>query len=148
MQQKDQRLDAQATGEGADIVGGPKSDFRGPGPEVMAAKTLQSNDVYNRQDEKLGSVQDIMLDVQHGRIAYAVLSHGGLLGMGDKLYAIPWEALVLDTDRKCFILDISVDRLSEAEGFDKDDWPSMADEAWARRAYDFYGQTPYWQGPV
>jgi len=148
MEQRDQTPGTQAADRGADIVGGPKSGTSGPGPEVMAAKTLQSNDVYNLEDEKLGSIQEIMLDVQHGRIAYAVLSHGGMLGLGDKLYAIPWSALTLDTDNKRFILDISTDRLSEADGFDKDNWPSMADEIWARQAYDFYGQPPYWQGPM
>ena len=110
----------------------------------MSADTLEGNDVYNHQGEKLGSVQEIMLDVPHGRIAYAVLSRGGVLGIGDKLYAIPWHALVLDTDRKCFVLDVSAERLSQADGFDKDDWPSKADEAWARRVHDFYDQPPYW----
>ena len=129
---------------GAGIVGSPKTDFKGPGPQVMAANTLEGNDVYNREDEKLGTIQDIMLDVPHGRIAYAVLSRGGVLGIGDKLYAIPWSALVLDTDRKCFVLDISEERLSRDDGFDKDNWPSMADEVWARRVYDFYEQAPYW----
>ena len=128
----------------ARIVGGPKADFKGPGPELMAADTLQGNEVYNPQGETLGSIEDIMLDVPHGRIAYAVLSRGGVLGIGDKLYAIPWHALVLDTDRKCFVLDVSAERLSQADGFDKDDWPSMADEAWARRVHDFYDQPPYW----
>ena len=134
----------QQSTQGAGIVGSPKSDFKGPGPEVMAANTLEGNDVYNREGEKLGTLQDIMLDVPHGRIAYAVLSRGGVLGFGDKLYAIPWSALVLDTSRKCFVLDVSEDRLSRDDGFDKDDWPSMADESWARRVYDFYEQPPYW----
>ncbi len=144
MEQNDPNPNKHASASGAEIVGGPKTDMQGPGPEVMAAKTLQSNDVYNRQDEKLGSIQDIMLDVQHGRVAYAVLSKGGVLGVGDKLHAIPWGALTLDTDRKCFILDVSAQRMEEAEGFDKDNWPSMADEAWARKTYDDYGQQPYW----
>jgi sporulation protein YlmC with PRC-barrel domain len=129
---------------GADIVGSPKSTASGPGPEVMAASTLEGNDVYNSQGEKLGSIDEIMLDVLNGRIAYGVLSRGGVLGIGDKLYAIPWGALTLDTDRECFVLDVSADRLKEDPGFDKDHWPSMADDAWARRTYAYYGQDPYW----
>ncbi len=129
---------------GADIVGGPKDKPSGPGPEVMAAGTLEGNDVYNSADEVLGSIQDIMLDVPHGRIAYAVLSRGGVLGIGDRLYAIPWSALTLDTDRKCFVLDVASERLERDKGFDKDDWPSMADEAWARQTYAYYDQPPYW----
>ncbi|MNX41926.1 hypothetical protein D3C86_723390 [compost metagenome] len=85
-----------------------------------------------------------MLDVPHGRIAYAVLSRGGLLGIGDKLYAIPWGALTLDTDRKCFVLNVDKDALKNADGFDKDNWPSMADETWARGIHQYYNQPPYW----
>lgn len=126
------------------IVGSPKSDPSGPGPQVMAAGTLEGNDVYNPAGESLGSIQDIMLDVPHGRIAYAVLSRGGILGIGDKLYAIPWSALTLDTDRKCFVLNVDKETLKNAEGFDKDDWPSMADETWARGIHQYYNQPPYW----
>ena len=85
------------------IVGGPKASATGPGPEIMAADTLEGNDVYNAAGEELGSIKDIMIDVPRGRVAYAVLSRGGILGMGDKLFAIPWAALTLDTDRKCFV---------------------------------------------
>lgn len=126
------------------IIGKGKATADGPGPEIMAADTLIGNDVYNPANEKLGSIQDIMLDVPHGRVAYAVLSHGGVLGVGDKLYAIPWSALVLDTDRKCFVLDVAKDRLKNAEGFDKDHWPSMGEKQWAQELYDYYDQPPYW----
>lgn len=129
---------------GADIVGESKSKSKGPGPEIMAANTLEGNNVFNSQGEKLGDIQDIMLDVPHGRIAYAVMSRGGVLGIGDKLYAIPWSALILDTDRKCFVLNANEERLKQDDGFDKDNWPSMADDAWARRVYVYYEQTPYW----
>lgn len=130
--------------QGADIVGSRMSDSAGPGPEIMAASTLEDNEVYNSLGEKLGSLEEIMLDVLNGRIAYAVLSCGGLLGVGNRLHAIPWCALTLDTSRKCFVLDVSAERLKEAPGFDKDRWPSMADDGWARQTYDYYGQEPYW----
>jgi len=97
----------------------------------MAAQTLEGNDVLNLSGEKLGVLQDIMLDVPSGRIAYAVLERGGVLGIGEKLFAIPWHALTLDTDRKCFLLDIDLDKLRQARGFDKDNWPGSADEDWA-----------------
>ena len=116
----------------------------GPGPEVMAASTLTGNDVMNRAEQKLGKIQDIMLDVPSGRIAYAVLSRGGLLGVGDKLFAIPWGALTLDTVHHCFVLDVPEERMKEAEGFDKDHWPSMADRTWATRIHEYYNQPTYW----
>jgi len=131
---------------GATIVGssyGAKSD--GPGPRVMSASTLEGDEVLNRQGEKLGKVEEIMLDVPTGRIAYAVLASGGFLGIGDKLFAIPWRSLTLDPENKCFLLDIAKERLERAPGFDKDRWPSMADERWAQELHTYYGVRPYWE---
>jgi hypothetical protein len=82
--------------------------------------------------------------VRSGRVAYAVLSSGGFLGIGDKLLAIPWSALTLDVDRKCFLLDMPTESIKNAPGFDKDHWPSMADETWATSIHQFYGREPYW----
>jgi sporulation protein YlmC with PRC-barrel domain len=115
------------------IVGSGKRSATGPGPEIMAAGTLEGNDVLNLSGEKLGTLLDIMVDVPNGRIAYAVLARGGVMGMGDKLFAIPWSALTLDTDRKCFLLDIDLERLRNSAGFDKDNWPRTADPSWAVR---------------
>ncbi|MDP1678644.1 MAG: PRC-barrel domain-containing protein [Candidatus Nitrotoga sp.] len=66
----------------------------------MGANTLIGNDVYNRQEEDLGGIKQIMLDMENGKIAYAVLSHGGVLGVGEKLFAVPWGVLTLDTKER------------------------------------------------
>ena len=134
--------------EGAAIVGDPSSRSGGPGPEIMAASTLEDDDVVNRLGDNLGKIKEVMIDVPSGRVAYAVLSSGGLMGIGDKLLAIPWSALTLDTDRKCFILDVGTERIKEAPGFDKDHWPSMADPEWAGAVHAYYGQRNYWQSEV
>lgn len=105
----------------------------------MAAATLTANDVMNSRGESLGDIEAIMLDVPSGRVAYAVLSFGGFLGVGDKLFAVPWRALKLDTDNRCFILDVDKDRLRDAPGFDKDHWLPMADTSWASRVHSYYG---------
>jgi sporulation protein YlmC with PRC-barrel domain len=131
--------------QGAGIVQRHPDDHSGPGPDVMAADTLRGDDVVNLQGEKLGTIEDIMLDVGSGRVAYAVLSFGGVLGMGDKLFAVPWSAMTLDADRKCFVLDVAKDKLQSAPGFDKDHWPTMADQSWASQVYAYYNQPPYWQ---
>jgi sporulation protein YlmC with PRC-barrel domain len=120
----------------------------GPGPGLMGANTLDGNDVFNRQDEDLGDIKEIMLDMSNGRVAYAVLSYGGFLGMGDKLFAVPWGALTLDTVNKRFVLDVEKDRLDNAPGFDKDQWPDMADTTWSKEIHDYYGVTPYSDGKV
>ena len=78
------------------------------------------------------------------RIAYAVLSFGGVLGMGEKLFAVPWSALKLDTVNKRFTLDINKDRLEGAPGFDKGAWPRMADRSWATQVHSYYKAKPYW----
>lgn len=118
-------------------------DSQGPGPELMGADTLIGNDVYNRQEEDLGDIKEIMLDMRTGRIAYAVLSFGGILSIGEKLFAVPWEALTLDTINKRFILDVEKSRLESAPGFDKDKWPDMADTSWAADIHAYYGTKPY-----
>lgn len=138
---------AQAGGAKAKIVGGQRGTNEGPGPEIMAADTLEGDDVVNVQGEDLGKIKDIMIDVQSGQVAYAVLSSGGFLGLGDKLFAIPWGALTLDANRKCFILDVDQEKLKAAPGFDKEHWPSMADPTWANEVHTYYGQQTYWTPP-
>src|SRR6185312_1620190 len=90
---------------------------QGPGPRLMGADTLLGNDVYNADEEDLGDIKEIMLDTASGKIAYAVLSFGGILGLGEKLFAVPWSALTLDTENKRFILNVSKERLENAPGF-------------------------------
>ena len=119
----------------------------GPGPELMGADTLVGNDVYNQQGEKLGDIKEIMLDMRSGRVAYAVLSFGGFLSMGEKLFAVPWNALTLDTATKSFKLNVDKDRLKTAPGFDQDHWPNMADATWAQSIHTYYGTTLYSDEP-
>ncbi len=128
---------------GARIVGG-EDNTSGPGPEVMAADTLEGDKVVNPRGEDLGRIEDIMIDVQCGCVAYAVMSSGGAFGMGEKLFAIPWNALTLDAERKCFVLDAERERFEAAPGFDKDHWPSMADTRWATEVHEYYDVRPYW----
>lgn len=116
-----------------------KDKDQGPGPRLMGADTLLGNDVYNSQGEDLGDIKEIMLDMNSGEVSYAVLSFGGFLGMGDKLFAVPWKALKLDTANKRFILDVDKAKLESAPGFDKDDWPDMADPTWQNSISSYYG---------
>ena len=124
---------------------GRNGSGRGPGPEVMASDTLEGDRVVNASGENIGKIRDIMIDVPTGRVAYAVLSFGGVMGMGSKLFAVPWNALVLDTDNKCFVMNTDKKRLENAPGFDKDNWPDMADPSFATSIYEYYETPPYWQ---
>ena len=116
------------------------NDYSRPYRRVLSASTLAKDSVRNRANEDVGSIKEIMLDVPSGRVAYAVLSVGGFLGMGDRLFAIPWEALTLDEDRQCFIMDVDKQRLENAPGFDKSNWPDMADTSWC------HSVQKYWTG--
>lgn len=120
------------------ITSGPDMET-GPGPHLMGADTLIGNEVVNQNDENVGEIKEIMLEVQTGRVSYAVLSFGGFLGMGEKLFAVPWSALKLDTENKRFVLNVDKERLSEAPGFDKGKWPNMADPAWSSTIHSYYG---------
>src|SRR5450755_2912586 len=113
-------------------------------PTVLAADTLTGDKVVNLQKEDLGKIEHLMIDLESGRIAYAVLSFGGFLGMGDKLFAIPWSALKVDTVEHRFILNVDKELLQRAPGFDKEHWPDMADLNWAKGVFKFYGTKPYW----
>jgi PRC-barrel domain len=102
---------------------------------------LLGNDVYNRSDEKLGTIKEFMINMETGKVAYAVLSFGGFLGMGDRLFAVPWRALTLDTVQHRFTMNANKETLKDAPGFDKDHWPSMGDPSWVSGVEQFYGST-------
>jgi sporulation protein YlmC with PRC-barrel domain len=113
---------------------------------VMSAGTLAGDRVRNAAGDDLGKIEEIMLDIPSGRVAYAVLSFGGFLGMGNKLFAVPWNALTVDEQEHQFILDVDKQVLESAPGFDKDNWPDMADPGWGSQLHSHYGSTPDWEG--
>lgn len=106
---------------------------------VLSCSTLTGDGVRNKAGEDLGEIHDIMINLQSGRIAYAVLSFGGVLGIGAKLFAIPWRLLKLAEDEHMFILDVAREKLKNAPGFDKDNWPDMNDPQWGANIDRYYG---------
>jgi len=114
------------------------------GRRTLSATTLIGDRVVNRKGEDLGNIEDLMIDPEQGRVGYAVLSFGGFLGMGDKLFAVPMQALQVSREDKQFILDVDKERLKNAPGFDKDDWPDMSDRTFGTTVYSYYNQKPYW----
>jgi sporulation protein YlmC with PRC-barrel domain len=115
---------------------------KGPGPSLMGADTLIGENVVNAQGLSLGDIKEIMLDMRSGQIAYAVLAFGGFFGLGEKLFAVPWQAMRLDTVNKCFLLDVDKERLKTAPGFNAHAWPDMTDVAWVNQIHAFYGTDP------
>jgi len=110
------------------------------------ATDLLGKEVENSQDEDLGKIEDLIIDPDRARTLFGILSHGGVLGMGDKLFAIPWSSLTtMSADHEDFILNVDKDRLKNASGFDKKNWPNFTDAKWTKELYTYYELRPYWQ---
>jgi len=106
--------------------------------QCLSASTLIGDPIKNPQGEKLGDLKDIVLDTGKGEIVYAVLSCGGVLGVGEKLFAVPWHALRVQGDNEALVLDAAPDRLKQATGFDKDHWPDAPDPGFVERGRTYY----------
>jgi sporulation protein YlmC with PRC-barrel domain len=115
---------------------------------VLSASTIIGDHVRNPEGEDLGKIEELMIDVKAGRIAYAVLSFGGILGLGDKFFAIPWETLSLRPREKEFVLNIDKEKLKEAPGFDKNDWPMTGDVEWTEEDEAAVSRLSSYSGPA
>ncbi len=121
----------------------PFANFRGEfkGSSLIGAKVENSN------GDNLGKISDLAVDPRTNHVDFAVLSHGGALGMGDKYVAIPLSAFSVKMDKNGkldkLVLDTSKDKLAQAPSFDKDHWPNRAQ---AEQSYRYFGQTPSWHG--
>ncbi len=104
----------------------------------LSATSLKGNNVRNAQGDNLGKIEDFMLDTSSGKVSYAVVSFGGVFGIGDKLFAVPLQAMTTDTEKHEFVLNESKERLENAPGFDKDHWPKTADSSWLQGVHNYY----------
>lgn len=105
--------------------------------QAMKASDFFGRDVENRADENVGEIEDLAITPTNGRIAYAVLSVGGFLGFNDRLFAVPLEAFTHQSDGTCR-LDVDNDRLKDAPGFDKKNWPRTGDATFDTQMREFY----------
>jgi sporulation protein YlmC with PRC-barrel domain len=113
-------------------------------PIVKTNKEVVGRKVVNIRGENLGKVEEIMIDAVPGRVAYAVLSFGGFLGLADKLFAVPWRSLNYDQQQEAFVINADKTLLEKAPGFDKSNWPDLADTNWRASIYSYYNAEPYW----
>lgn len=104
---------------------------------IFKLSDIRGMEIRNLAGEKLGDVNDVVIDVTDGRIRYAALSFGGFLGIGDKLFAVPWNTMNLKydnaTENYFFALDVDKEMLERAPSFDKHHWPTEADGNWLSR---------------
>ena len=106
--------------------------------KVLTATSVIGDKVKNKKGEDVGKIKDIMLDIQTGKIEYVVLEFGGLFKFNEKLFAIPFSALKLNSEEQLFILDIEKEFLRKAPGFEKNHWPETNEH--------YAEVTTYWDG--
>ena len=111
---------------------------------LISAGKVQGTPVYNPKGEKLGSVEDVMIDKLSGVVAYAVLSFGGFLGMGDKHHPLPWQVLDYDTKQGGYIVDLDKETLQGAPSYGVNEDVDWVDRNWAKKVHDYYEVPPYW----
>ena len=111
----------------------------------VKASSIMGTNVCNPKGDSLGDIKEVVIDPHTGKVAYAVVSFGGFLGMGEKLFAIPFSALEYNETKNEYVLDVSKEKLEAAPGFDPDNWPAMSDEKWNRDVYKYYERSPYWE---
>ncbi|SSC65516.1 PRC-barrel domain-containing protein [Ciceribacter selenitireducens] len=111
-------------------------------PSLIASDKVDGTAVYGVDGERIGSVKRIILEKRGGRVAYAVLSFGGFLGIGDDYYPLPWEKLTFDESLDGYRIDLTREQIERAPRLrdDSQDW--YRDNG--RSVYDYYGVPPYW----
>jgi sporulation protein YlmC with PRC-barrel domain len=111
---------------------------------LISADKVEGTAVYNAKGEDLGHISEIMIDKVSGEVAYAVLKYGSVMGMGGKLFALPWDILKYNTRFGGYVVDIPDERLKNAPSFDADNPPDMADPSWNKQIHDYYGSSATW----
>lgn len=116
------------------------------GKPLIESDRVEGTTVYDARGNKIGSIKRLMIDKISGRVAYAVMSFGGFLGMGAEEYAIPWNKLTYDARMGGYRTDITEPQLSGAPAFSRDSSYQWTDRARERELHDYY-RTPYYWGP-
>ncbi len=113
-------------------------------PKVLSASSIDGTSVVNPAGENIGKIKDVMIDWKNGNVAYVVISFGGFLGMGEKLFAIPLEAFKFsDVEGEHATLNVDKEKLENAPGFDKDNWPQNPDYSFIDSVHTHYGYEPF-----
>ncbi|MBI4444853.1 MAG: PRC-barrel domain-containing protein [Acidobacteria bacterium] len=113
--------------------------------DALRATTIIGSKVRTHSHVHVGSIEDFVLDMETGKIAYAVLAAGGILGLGEKLFAVPFQSMLFDMEKKEFLIDVDLEKLKQAPGFDRNHWPKMGNRVWGSQIHSFYGKRPYWE---
>jgi hypothetical protein len=114
-----------------------------PNGDVISSEHVEGTQVYSANtSENVGEIHHLMIDKKSGRVAYAVMSFGGFLGLGESYYPVPWNALKYDTNLQGFVTGITAEQLKDAPGLaDEQSW---SDREWGQRLHQHYGAPTYW----
>ena len=110
---------------------------------LIASDRVEGTSVYGSDSSHIGTIERLMIDKRSGQVAYAVMTFGGFLGLGEESHTIPWGKLTYDTDLGGYKTDLSPDQLKSAPAFGRDD-TNFADRDRERALHDYYGVSPYW----
>ena len=111
---------------------------------VISASKVTGTNVYNTAGESLGEINDVMIDKRSGKIAYAIMSFGGFLGIGEQYHPLPWTTLKYDTRQGGYVVGITKEQLQGAPTYGFKDTPAWGDRAYETRIHDHYKAAPYW----
>jgi len=111
---------------------------------LIAADKVKGTKVYNSDGENLGEVDDLMIDKRSGQVAYAIMSFGGFLGIGDRYHPLPWSILTYDPERGGYVVDLSREVLERAPAFAAGGAPDWGNREYETGIHDYYGVSPYW----
>ncbi len=111
---------------------------------LISADKVEGTAVYNREGDKLGSIHTVMIDKVSGKVAYAVMSFGGFLGIGDRYYPLPWDVLTYDTSQGGYVVDRDQSMLEGAPTYGTSETPNWGDPGWNQQVHDYYGARRWW----
>ena len=130
-------MQTESTGVGTGAVATDETD------RLISADKVEGTAVYNHMGERLGTVHTVMIDKYTGQVAYAVMSFGGFLGIGESYHPLPWKVLTYDTRQGGYVVDLDRSRLEAAPSYTISDMPNWSDQSYRRRIDEYYGVPPY-----
>lgn len=107
--------------------------------DLIASDKVEGTAVYNQAGERLGTVTNFMVDKHSGKVAYATMSFGGFLGIGESYHPLPWQTLTYDTGKGGYVVNLSREQLESAPRYTSSDVPDWTDATYGRRVSDYYG---------
>jgi sporulation protein YlmC with PRC-barrel domain len=111
---------------------------------LIAADRVEGTAVYDMRGDKVGAIETVMIDKLTGKVAYAVLSFGGFLGIGERYHPLPWSVLRFSTELGGYVVDIDKQTLLDAPTYGPNEMPNYGDRGWAQRLHDYYRAQVYW----